>query len=110
MSRTRSPKAIRRLDTAKFAIFILFCAIFIVLFVMRSCQNKPAQTGSVATAVPTYTAEAQVIRPVLISPKTGGQVGAGEVEVRGTGAPSTTLQIVIDQNVVTKTQVSAAGD
>src|SRR5213083_1071822 len=109
MSRARTPTAIRRFDASKFSVLIVLFVIFIILFVVCNCQNQPAKTGNLATIVPTYTAATQVIRPVLISPATGAQVSAGAAVIRGTGAPSSTLQIIIDDNVVTKTAVSAEG-
>ncbi len=79
MRRIRSPRAIRRLDTSKFVILLLFIVILIILFVVRSCQNEAAITGSVATLVPTYPVETPVIRPIIIAPYDSAQVGPDAV-------------------------------
>ena len=98
MPARRSPRSIRRLDGVKFAVLLILSVLAIVLFVAISWQQKQQILPPVVvvTPVPTFTAEAVVAAPVMVSPLTGETVTSGAVQVSGTAAPGATVQVTLD--------------
>ncbi len=88
MPARRTPRSIRRLDGVKFAVLLIMSVLAIVLFVAISWQQKQQILPPVVvvTPVPTFTAEAVVAAPVMVSPLTGETVTSGAVQVSGTAA------------------------
>ena len=98
MPARRSPRSIRRLDGVKFAVLLIMSVLAIVLFVAISWQQKQQILPPVVvvTPVPTFTAEAVVAAPVMVSPLTGETVTSGAVQVSGTAQPGATVQVSLD--------------
>ena len=94
----RSPQSIRRLDGLKFAVVLLLAVIAIILFVTWSYQERQQTLPPVVqlTPIPTFTAEAVVSAPVLVSPLTGETFTAGEVQLSGSAQPGYTVQARLD--------------
>ncbi|MCB0157621.1 MAG: hypothetical protein KDD83_05785, partial [Caldilineaceae bacterium] len=61
------------------------------------------------TPVPTYTVEAQVVRPVLLSPQANADVTAGVVQVTGTSAPNSTVRLLLNGASLGETTADAQG-
>ena len=98
MPARRSPRSIRRLDGVKFAVVLILSVLAIILFVAISWQQKQQILPPVVvvTPVPTFTAEAVVAAPVMVSPLTGETVTSGAVQVSGTAQPGATVQVSLD--------------
>ncbi len=98
MPARRSPRSIRRLDGTKSAVLLVLSVLAIILFVTLSYQQQKQLLPPIAevTPVPTFTAEAVVAAPVLISPLTGETVTAGTVQVSGTAQPGVTVKVSLD--------------
>ncbi len=95
MAQRREPRAVRRLDFAKYAVLLLLAVLAITLLAVRSCQ--PNLTVLVptpsATQVAIFTVEATLARPVLISPLTGSTVAPGAIELKGAGVRSYSIRV-----------------
>lgn len=76
MAYRRDPRAVRRLDLSKYAVLLVLAVTLIVLLTTRSCQPQLTvlKPTPAATLAPTFTAEATLARPVLVSPLTGSTV------------------------------------
>jgi len=99
MTAPRSPRSIRRFDLSKYGVLLVLAVLASVLLVTRSCQERFAEIASApptATIVPTFTAQATVAAPVLISPLTGEQVALGSVVLSGSAQPGYTVQARVD--------------
>ncbi|MBP8293871.1 MAG: hypothetical protein KAX65_13930, partial [Caldilineaceae bacterium] len=111
MTAPRSPRSIRRLDLSKYGVLLLLAVLASVLLVTRSCQEQFEKIAGAptATVVPTFTAEAAIAAPVLISPLTGEQVAAGTVVLSGSAQPGYTVQARIDGELAGEVPVDSSG-
>ncbi len=111
MPARRSPRSIRWLDGSKFAVLLLLSVLAIVLFVTRSCQEQQQLLPPVVelAPLPTFTAQAVISAPVLISPLTGETVAAGAVELSGSAQPGSSVQVRLDGQTLGTTTAAADG-
>jgi hypothetical protein len=95
MAYRRDPRAVRRLDLSKYAVLLVLAVTLIVLLTTRSCQPQLTvlKPTPAATLAPTFTAEATLARPVLVSPLTGSTVAPGAVALRGEGARGYSIRV-----------------
>ena len=95
MAYRRDPRAVRRLDLSKYAVLLVLAVTLIVLLTTRSCQPQLTvlKPTPAATLAPTFTAEATLARPVLVSPLTGSTVAPGAVALRGVGARGYSIRV-----------------
>ncbi|HRW10342.1 MAG TPA: hypothetical protein P5121_34800, partial [Caldilineaceae bacterium] len=89
---------------------IVLIILFIVLFIVRSCQNVITPLTGVSTAVPTYTFDIAVVRPIIVAPANGISLNASQVAFRGTGAANATVQLLLNQRVADEVQVDRDGN
>jgi hypothetical protein len=95
MAHRREPRTVRWLDLSKYAVLLLLAVALIVLLTTRSCQPQLTvlKPTPAATLAPTFTAEAALARPVLISPLTGSTVTPGVIELHGEGARGYSIRV-----------------
>ena len=95
MAHRRDPRAVRRLDLAKYTVLLVLAVTAITLLTTRSCQPQLAmlKPTPAATLAPTFTAEAALARPVLVSPLTGATVRPGVIELRGEAARGYSIRV-----------------
>ena len=98
MTSPRTPRSMRRFDLSKYSVLLVLAVLASTLLVTRSCQERFEKLAgpATATAIPTFTAEAVVAAPILVSPLTGDQVTAGSVVLNGTAQPGYTVQDRVD--------------
>ena len=111
MARRRSSDEVQRFDLAKYMVLIGLIIVFIIFFIMRglSGYQEPEEVKLDLTPIPTYTVEATVVRPLLLSPASGTELTPGEVVLTGESAPEQLLQILINGAVVGQSQADADG-
>ncbi|HHY54017.1 MAG TPA: hypothetical protein GYA08_01145, partial [Chloroflexi bacterium] len=95
MTHRRDSRTVRRLDLAKYTVLLVLAVTVIVLLTTRSCQPQLTllKPTPAATLAPTFTAEAALTRPVLVSPLTGSTVTPGVIELRGEGARGYSIRV-----------------
>ncbi|MCB0067882.1 MAG: hypothetical protein KDD77_12050 [Caldilineaceae bacterium] len=110
MAQRRSPRSLRRLDLSKYAVLLVAALALIVLLLTRSYQQQAiAPPEPDATLVATFTAEAELARPVLISPMTGATIEPGAITLSGEGARGHSVRIRSGASLLASAPVDADG-
>ncbi|MCB0042401.1 MAG: hypothetical protein KDE23_22095, partial [Caldilinea sp.] len=110
MAHRRSPRSLRRLDLSKYAVLLVAALALIVLLLTRSYQQQAiAPPEPDATLVATFTAEAELARPVLISPMTGATIEPGAITLSGEGARGHSVRIRSGASLLASAPVDADG-
>ncbi len=111
MRRRHGPDEVKRYDFGKWMVLLVLIAIFVLLFLFRSLQDydEPQQVSLNVTPISTYTTEARVISPVLLSPAPGSEVDAGRIALTGTSAPGALVQIILNGLSIGEVEADSKG-
>ncbi|MCB0075078.1 MAG: hypothetical protein KDE20_26650, partial [Caldilineaceae bacterium] len=112
MRQRHSPDDLKRYDFSKFVVLLVLVFVLILFVIVRGLRviDEPTETAVALTPIPTYTVEAQVVRPVLLSPQANADVTAGVVQVTGTGAPNNTVRLLLNGAPLGETTADAQGN
>ena len=110
MAHRRTPRSIRWLDLSKYLVLLVVALALIVLLLTKSCQPPAiAPPEPDASQIAAFTAEAQLNRPVLISPLPGTTMAPGAITLAGEGARGHSVRVRADTSLLASVPVDANG-
>jgi|GEM_PF-3473060 len=101
----RTPQEIWRLDASKFAILVLL----IIAFLIFSCVGSNGGEMAEDEAGNSLITGTDVTVPALVAPDVGTAIEAGEVTFEGSGAPDTSMQLLLDDEPLDTVDVDGSG-